>query len=130
MARVLLDTDAIIDYLAGTHRSAAMIRGLHDAGDTLCTCAVVVAELFSGLRPADRSRAQRLVDALVFLRISSNASKQAGEWRYSYARKGRTLSTSDVLIAATAVEHQAMILTGNATHFPMREVTVLSLPRP
>jgi predicted nucleic acid-binding protein len=40
------------------------------------------------------------------------------------------LSTTDCLIAAIAVEHQAQLVTGNRRDFPMPEITVVPLPRP
>jgi tRNA(fMet)-specific endonuclease VapC len=129
MERFLLDADAVIDYLKNVGESIALIRQLHGRGD-LCSCNVVLAEVYSGLHPRDRARARRFLDALRFLPTSPTAARQAGEWRYEYARRGRALSTTDALIAATAHEHAASLVTGNTSHYPMSELSLISLPRP
>jgi hypothetical protein len=129
MARYLLDTDAIIDHLVGHVPSVALIQELHSRGDALCTCDVVVTELYAGVRPGDREKARRLLAALQLLPTSFDVARQAGEWRYTYARRGRALATTDVLIAATAHAHQATIVTGNGDDYPMPELSLLALPR-
>jgi predicted nucleic acid-binding protein len=129
VARYLLDSDAVIDYLRGIADSLVVIRGLGDAGDLLCVCDVVLAEVYSGLRPEDRSSAGVLLDTLHYLPTSPEAARQAGEWRYHYARRGVVLPATDILIAATAHAHQASVLTGNTDDYPMPEVSLRQLPR-
>lgn len=129
MARYLLDTDAAIDYLKGFAPSVSLIQDLHSKGNFLCVCDVVIAEVYSGLRPNDRKKAARLLDACFFLPTSAEIAKHAGQWRYKYARRGIILSTTDVLIAATADAHRAVILTGNLDHYPIKRGLVSPLPR-
>ncbi len=129
MAYYLLDTDAIIDYLAGIPSSVVLIRDLHSQGDFLCISAIVIAEVYAGLRPQERDKAYKLVTSCLYLPTAAEDAQQAGEWRYEYARKGVTLSTTDVLVAATAFGNQATIITGNVDDYPMDEVRVLPLPR-
>lgn len=66
MARYLLDTDATIDYLQGFAPSISLIQDLHNQGNLLCVCDVVIAEVYSGLRTSDRKKAARLLDACFF----------------------------------------------------------------
>lgn len=127
MARYLLDTDAVIDYLSGVPSSVSLIRDLHGGGDLLCVCDVVIAEVYAGLHPQDQEKARAILDACHFLGSSPDIARQAGQWRYAYARQGVTLSITDALVAATAHAHQATIVTGNTTDYPMEEA--LPLPR-
>ena len=60
MARYLLDTDAVIDYLMGIPSSLAQIQELHARGETLCVCAVVIAEVYAGLLPKHQKPAKEL----------------------------------------------------------------------
>jgi predicted nucleic acid-binding protein len=129
MGSYLLDTDAIIDYLMGIAGSVSLVDDLQARGDFLSVCDVVIAEVFAGLRPEHRDRANVLLTSCYFLETSVAAARQAGEWRYTYARRGIALSTTDVLIAATAHAHHATIVTGNAAHYPMGELSILPLPR-
>lgn len=129
MARYLLDTDALIDYLVGIQQSVELVQGLDWQGDLLCVCDVVIAEVYAGLRPQDRDKAQKLLGACQYLSTSPEAARQAGEWRYTYARQGVTLSTTDALVAATAWANRADIVTGNQDDYPMPEVSIFPLPR-
>lgn len=127
MALHLLDTNAVIDYLKGFAPSVQLIQDLHNRRENLGICAVVVAEVYSGIRPNEHPTVDAFLDALTFLPTSPQAAKQAGEWRFTYARQGIQLSTSDTLIAATANEHKATVVTGNVSHFPT--VRILQLPK-
>jgi predicted nucleic acid-binding protein len=52
----------------------------------------------------------------------------AGEWRHSYARQGISLSTADVLIAATALHYRLTLCTTNRRHFERFEGLSLHPP--
>ncbi len=130
MTRYLLDSDAIIDYLKGVAATIALIRQLGQQGHQLCTCDVVECEVYAGLPPAQRAQAEQLLDALEYLPIPRRAARQAGDWRRDYRTRGIQLATSDCLIAATAHEHGAELVTRNLKDFPMPELTIVPLPQP
>jgi predicted nucleic acid-binding protein len=129
MTRYLLDSDCIIDYLLGQPPAVSLLQGLHSQGDDLCTCDIVLAELYSGLRPEHRDTAERFLSTLLFLPTDAPIAQQAGAWRYHYRSQGIQLSTTDCLIAATAHAHGAQVVTGNTKDFPMPELTILTLPK-
>jgi predicted nucleic acid-binding protein len=129
MTRYLLDADAIIDMLRGFSDSAGFINGLYQAGDTLCTCDVVVAEVFAGLHATHREQGRELLESMRFLTTSPAAARQAGLWRYEFRSRGIQLSTTDCLIAAIALDRRATIITGNVRDYPMPDVDVQPLPR-
>ena len=131
MASILIDSDILIDYLRGAPTIVVHLQQLEAAGDRLCTCDIVITEVESGLSPTQSTAARRLTSSLVVLERNVAASRQAGRWRYDYARQGIALSTPDALIAATAFSNGAGILTRNVSHFPMTELTILpGPPRP
>lgn len=127
MSLYLVDTDAIVDYLKGI--SISFLQNLLNQGQTLATSDVVTGEVYSGLRPEHRATGERLMDSLVYLSTSRAAARQAGDWRYAYARRGVSLSLTETLIAATALEHGAVVVTANVRDYPMSELTTLPLPR-
>jgi|SRR5437660_8024649 len=127
MGRVLLDTTVLIDALRG--RSAGeRLRSLRAAGDLPLTCAVSVEEVFRGLRPGEEEVAHRLFSALVTADLGAPEGELAGTWRRQFARRGRTLSQADCLVAAAAVGAGARLATGNPKDFPMRELVVEHWP--
>lgn len=129
MTLYLLDTDAVIDFFKGFPSSVDLIQKLFRQGGTLCTCAVVVAEVYAGLHPSERTQGAELLGSLRFLETSSGAAKQAGLWRYAFARQGVQLATTDCLIAAIAHERDATLVTGNTDDYPMSELRAMPLPR-
>lgn len=129
MTLALLDTDAIIDYLKGVASTIAFIQGLNQQGHQLCVCAVVECEVYTGLPPQNRGEAAQHMDAMEFLPTPRRTARSAGDWRGAYRSQGIQLSTTDCLIAAVAVEHDAILVTANLRHFPMPELTLQPLPR-
>ncbi|CAA7601500.1 tRNA(fMet)-specific endonuclease VapC [vapC] [Acididesulfobacillus acetoxydans] len=120
----LLDTTLLIDFLRGREEAVAMLNGLVEEGPLAC-CPVTVAELFSGAGPDELHRIEELFDALVYHPIDYRTARRAGLYRRDYQRKGITLSISDTLIAAVAVENSLTFLTKNVRHFPMPELAVI-----
>jgi predicted nucleic acid-binding protein len=129
MARLLLDTDAVIDYLKGYAETVALLDRLDDEGETLCICDVVVTEVFAGLLPRDYEQGVSFLETCEFLSTTMESARQAGEWRFQYARSGMTVATTDAIVAAVAHHHLARVVTANMRHYPMPEVSTLALPR-
>ena len=129
MTRYLLDADAIIDFYRGFPDTVELIQSLYQQGETLCTCAVVVVEVYAGLAPAEREQGEVLLATMQVMPMSIRAARQAGIWRYTYARRGRHLATTDCLIAAIAHERRATLITGNTRDYPMPELSKMPLPR-
>jgi predicted nucleic acid-binding protein len=129
MALYLLDADALIDFITGCRPTIDLLEDLTRVRDDLAVCEVSVAETYAGLRRDATGRLEALLDGCLFLASTAEIARQAGRWRFDYAGQGQPLSTTDVLIAATALAHRATIITGNVRHYPMPEVSLLPLPR-
>jgi predicted nucleic acid-binding protein len=119
----------VIDHLHDVASTVNFLRQLVQGGDELCLCGVVVSEVYSGLLPTDALKTEQLVDSCRFLATTRDSARLAGGWRYSFGRQGIVLATTDVLIAATALEYQANLITANLSDFPMAEVRITPLPR-
>jgi predicted nucleic acid-binding protein len=130
MSYYVLDSDATIDILNGTESSTNFVKSLITQGDILCTCDVVLAEVYSGLDRRDAEAAGTFLDSLIFLPSSAQIAHVAGAWRYRYARQGVQLATTDTIIAATAYAYDATLITRNLKDFPMPEISIRPLPRP
>jgi predicted nucleic acid-binding protein len=124
----LLDSDTVIQFLKGDTQATQLVGELYRQGDVLCTCAVVMTEVYSGLRPYDVPRSDTFLLSMRFLPAVHEIGRQAGLWRFEFARQGLRLSAPDCLIAATAHHYGATLITGNTNHFPMTGVATLGLP--
>jgi predicted nucleic acid-binding protein len=125
----LLDADAVIDYLNGIASTADLIDDLFRQDEVLCTCDVVIAEVYAGLLPAERQNGRTLLGSFRFLPGTARSARQAGVWRYDFRRQGLQLAATDCLIAAIAHAHGATLITGNIRHYPMPELNLRPLPR-
>ena len=128
MAAILLDTTVIIDLLRGRTEARRRLTELHDVGDSPYVCAINVEETVRGLTPSEREAAKRLFTGLRIVPLTDAEGRRAGEWRRSYASRGRTLAQADCLIAAAAVTIGARLATGNPRDFPMAELAVEHWP--
>ena len=128
MATYLLDTSVIIDALNGKRNRAEMLKELLQQGHLLACCSINVTEVYAGLRSHEEARTAELLKSLLYFPIVWPMARLAGLLKRDYARKGVTLATTDVAIAATAIFHQVILITDNLKHYPMKELSVYPLP--
>ena len=88
------------------------------------TCAIVVEEIWRGLRANESDVARRLFSGLRIAPLGAAEGELAGTWRRDFARRGVTLHQADCLIAAAAVGMSAPLATANVSDFPMPELNV------
>ena len=119
MASYLLDTSIIIDALNERNQRPELIRELLARGDRLASCAITVAEVHAGMRPAEQPVTGRFVSSLEYYDMNYEVAETGGHVKAEWARKGVTLSLADVLIAATAMTYGLTLITDNIRHFPM-----------
>jgi predicted nucleic acid-binding protein len=125
VTRYLLDTNILIDFSQRLEPNYSRLLAMIANGEALSVCDVVIAEYFAGLLPARRSDWSAFFRRFELLAAGREASARSGMYRYEFARRGITLSLADSLIAATAHEHDAVIVSRNVRHFPMADVTVI-----
>lgn len=128
MAAVLLDTTVLIDVLRGRPGTSDRLLRLREAGDSPFVTAVNVEEVVRGLRAAETDVARSFLGAMRLAPLGHAEAEMAGTWRREYARRGRTLSQADCLIAAASVSIGARLATGNPKDFPMHELAVEHWP--
>jgi predicted nucleic acid-binding protein len=111
---VLVDTSAWVDYLNGFPSPAAdALADLLQGDEDICTCGIVVAEVFQGLRrDRERTAIQRSFENLLFLEPSGiEVYLRAGELYRSLRKHGVTVrSTVDCIIAVLAEEADCALL--------------------
>jgi predicted nucleic acid-binding protein len=115
---VLVDTSAWVDYLNGFASPAAdALTDLLQGDEDLCTCGIVVAEVFQGLRRGrERGAIQRSFQELLFLEPSGiQVYLRAAELYRSLRKQGVTVrSTVDCIVAALAEEADCALLARNS----------------
>lgn len=118
----LPDTNVLVDALNGKHGRREWLRKLVIEGGRLACCTITVAEIYAGMRPHEAMRTDQFLSALVWYPSLRTIARRAGRLRFEWAQRGHSLSLSDTLIAATALEHSLTLITANRKHFPMPEL--------
>jgi predicted nucleic acid-binding protein len=124
--RYLLDTTALIDFSKGFEPARSKLLALLSQPVEIAVCCVTIAEFFAGVEPETYTGWREFFSTLTYWNISDDAAAQAGAWRYEYRRQGIQLSTADALVAATAWEHAAVLITNNGKHYPMPGIELMS----
>jgi predicted nucleic acid-binding protein len=123
VARILLiDTDVLVDYLREFPPAVEYLEALEE---DLCTSSIVVAELYGGVREGkERQALESLLSVFEIKPIEADLAERAGLLRRDYARKHST-GLAHALIAATAQQSGADLVTLNAKHFPMLQNVIV-----
>ena len=108
----VVDTSVLIDVLRGSTAATDWLGGLDEV--PLCS-EITRTEVLRGVRSPERTRTEQLLDALRWAPVDETTSRRAGE----LGRSHRSLGAADLLIAATALVHDAELATGNVRHYPM-----------
>ncbi len=101
--RLLLDTSVLIDALRLRHRRRELLTELVQAGHSLATTALNIAEVYAGMRSEEAQRTEALLSALDCYELTGASGRRAGTMKQQWARKGRTLALADMIIAAIAL---------------------------
>jgi predicted nucleic acid-binding protein len=122
MARLLLDSDVIIEWLRGHEPFVSQISKLIEEHSDLYWTPVSVAEIFAGVRKKEEEATSNLLLLLEPLEISATTGQKAGLYLKSFT-KSHSLELGDALIAACASTEHLPLWTLNRKHYPMKDVT-------
>lgn len=118
----LIDSDWLIDYLAGEPPAIRLLERLADSG--LAISIITYMEAYQGvLRSSDPENAARRFDALLrairLVSITTGVARRCATIREELRPKvGRVRQRAlDLLIAASAIEHNLTLVTRNANDY-------------
>ena len=125
---LLLDTTVLIDLLRARRNRRSLLAGLVAGGHTLATAAINIGEVYTGMRPEEKTRTEALLSSLDCYPMTCAIARRAGSLKNAWADKGQKLSLADMLVAATALEHGLALMTDNRKDFPLPELNFYPLP--
>jgi len=110
---ILVDTSAWIEFFRDRGPVAARVDQLLESND-VAVCGPILTELRRGFRSAaDRNRVLPLLEACHQLAQPGQLWEEAGELGFVLGRKGVSVKTLHLLIAAYALSHFVGLLTAD-----------------
>ena len=125
---LLLDTSVLIDTLRSRNGRKELLVRLVEEGHRLTTTGLNMAEIHAGIRSGEETRTSLLLDSLECYALDCETGKQAGLLKNDWAKKGKTVSLPDAIVAAIAIERGCTLMTDNRKDFPMPELSLYPLP--
>lgn len=113
----LFDSTILIAHLRGDARATDLL--LDAAGEGALASVVSRAEIEGGMSSGERLDVSRLFDGLRLLPVTDAVARRAGRHLRRFRRTHPGIDLADYLIAATAEEEGAELVTLNVKHFPM-----------
>ncbi|MCK9418669.1 MAG: type II toxin-antitoxin system VapC family toxin [Nitrospirae bacterium] len=116
---ILLDTNIVIAFLNGNKSVAERIA---DNIDKIALSVLVVAELNYGAKASQNAsrnldKLTRLLDVVQIIPFDLECAEAFGSIKSRLRSIGKPTGEVDALIAATAIAHKAVLVTGNKRHF-------------
>ncbi len=124
MATHLIDTGLLLRHLRGHQRTVQFLRELGRRGP-LAISTVTRLEVHAGMKHDERYVTQKLLSRMVNYELDRDIADRAGDLIAAHRRSGKSLSVPDAIIASTAIQHRATLVTMNLDDF--RSIPALSL---
>ena len=117
----LLDTNTCIQFLNGTSQAVKQ-HFQQTLPSEIAVCSVVKGELLFGARHSQRVEANLQKLKLFFAPLQSlsfddRCAEEYAQIRTDLARQGKLIGPNDMLIAAIARAHDAVLITNNTHEF-------------
>lgn len=116
-ARVVVDTDIIIDYLKKRHPGAELLKKAYLKYSIHIT-SITVYELLYGVQKSGKANLiNRLLKYVTVVPFDDAAAKKAAAIHYALRNKGMDIGVKDSFIAGICDAHNMPLLTRNIDHF-------------
>jgi predicted nucleic acid-binding protein len=124
MAEYLIDTTTIIDHLRGDKKVNSYLEEIGIRGGIAGCCCINITETYTGMKDKEKEKTDKFIESLYYFEVTKEIARLAGKLKQKYAGKGNTLSTTDVIIAATAIRYGLTLVTKNLKHYPFPELEI------
>jgi len=116
---ILLDTNVVVAFLNG---EGSVLKRIKDEIDKIALSPLVIAELDYGAKVSHKAKENleklyRFVDIVQVIPFDVECAKAFGTIKSRLRSLGKPTGEVDALIAATALGHEAILVTANKRHF-------------
>ena len=120
----LLDTDIAIDFLRRRDYARRLLE--YWAGEGLLAISTLThLEIYQGMKAGEEGATNAFLDGLISVVVDIPIARRAGIIVGELRAKGVTAGIADAIIAATALQLNAPLLTNNVEHYPFPDLKVI-----
>jgi len=120
----LVDTDVAIDFLRQRDYARELLE--HWAGEGLLAISTLThLEIYQGMKPGEEGATNAFLDGLISVVVDIPIARRAGTMLGELRSKGMTIGIADAIIAATALQINAHLLTNNVDHYTFTDLKVI-----
>ena len=120
----LVDTDVAIDFLRRREYAREILERCAGEG-LLAISAITHLEIYQGMKAGEEEATNAFLDGLVSVAVDVPIARRAGIALGGLRSKGITIGIADAIIAATALQLDAPLLTNNVEHYPFTDLKVI-----
>jgi len=119
----LLDTDVLSNIVRRKPSPSLLARLSKCPGETIFTTAINTAEIHYGAARAEHGDKilqvfeEKVFPSITILPFDAESARIFGKLKASLEKRGAPWSEPDLRIAAIALQHKFVLVTGNARHF-------------
>ena len=115
----LVDSSVVIDYLRDDERAVGLVERLFVTGEWVGASEITRFEILAGVRAREEKATETFLLELEWVPVDEAIARRGAALARSFRRSHGGIEDGDYLIAATAIELDAELLTTNVRHFPM-----------
>lgn len=120
----LVDTDVAIDFLRRREYAQKLLENW--AGEGLLAISTLThLEIYQGIKAGEEGSTNAFLDGLTSVVVDIPIARRAGTMLGELRSKGLTIGIADAIIAATALQFGAPLLTNNVDHYPFPNLKVI-----
>jgi len=120
----LVDTDIAIDFLRRRDYAQKLLEHWAEEG-LLAISTLTHLEIYQGMKAGEERATNAFLDGLVSVAVDVPIARRAGTMLGELRTKGTTIGIADAIIAATALQFDAPLLTNNVEHYPFPDLKVI-----
>jgi len=120
----ILDTDIAIDFLRRREYAQELLNRWAGEG-LLAVSTLTHLEIYQGMKEGEEGATNAFLDGLISVVVDIPIARQAGSILGEIRSKGMTIGIADAIIAATALQLGAPLLTNNVEHYPFPNLKVI-----
>jgi len=120
----LLDTDIVIDFLRRRDYARKLLENW--AGEGLLAISTLThLEIYQGMKGGEEKATNVFLDGIISVAVDVPIARRAGSILGELRSKGVTIGIGDAIIAATALQVSAPLLTNNVEHYPFTDLKIV-----